>query len=200
MKFPRIAVVVLAASFSAHALELGQTEYLPLNVGDEWTMDVMMTSAKGVIQKFKAHRKMMAEVVKDGKTYLCSTTWIEGGPLQHQRYDDFYRKDAKGLYSIVKDWKERKEQLEIPLPMKPSNSWKMEKNGIALIGSVVGFETVIIGERIYDKCIHIMTKTADDECRQDFWRFPRMGTVKSEIVYSDGFKITFNLQKFEPGR
>ena len=188
--------LVVGLSVSLLALEPNQSEYLALSPGDHWIMIVVLTDPSGRIERSVLNRKNETEVEKNGKTYVPVKSWVEGGP-DLIPFTKLYRKDAKGLYSIVGD---EMEQLEIPLPMQPGSTWKREEEKVVLTEIVIGIETVTIGEQTYEKCVHIQSKADNGSYREDFWEAPKVGRVKSENVKSNGVKITSTLQAYKPAK
>jgi len=204
MMFHRILAVLFALCVPSFAAEPDQADYFPMNPGDEHTMTVAMTNAKGQTEKMIAHRKIEAEagkvsVEKNGKTYLRLRTWMDGGPLS-VKHTRLIRKDDQGLHSVADERGNAAEQLEVPMPLKPGNSWKYEDNGMIHTASVIAIETVIVGERKFENCFHIRSETVGGTFREDFWEAPKVGTVKSEIAYSNGVRITLTFREFKPGK
>ena len=200
----KILAALFAVCIRSFAAEPDQADYFPMNPGDEHTMTVVMTTAKGQTEKMIAHRRIEAEaakasVEKNGKSYVRLRTWMDGGPLslKHAR---LIRKDDHGVYSIAGERESAAEQLEVPLPLKVGNSWKYEDNGMIHTASVVAIETVTVGDRMFENCFHIRSETIGGTFREDFWEAPKVGTVKSEIAYSNGVRITLTFREFKPGK
>jgi hypothetical protein len=192
------ALMVLSA-ISALGVDADQSEYIPVKPGSEWTMDVVLTGPTGKVNKAVGRRRIEDVVEKDGRKYVRSRTWMEGGPSPME-YTKLIRKDADGLHTIAEDGKNGKEQTEIPLPMKPGATWKCDARGVTLNETVIGIESVKIGDKTYENCFHIRIESADGMYREDFWEAPKVGGVKSEIAYGSGGKIALTLREFKTGK
>ena len=191
--------VLATATVSAFAMEIDQSAYLPLTAGNDWTMDVVFTSPSGEVSKATGRRRLEDTVEMDGKSYVRSRTWTEDGPTPME-YTKLVRKDGDGMYSLLEGGKNEKEQLEIPLPLRTSMAWTHETQGMKFFDRALGVESVTIGDKTYAKCFHFRVESADGKYREDYWEAPKLGNVKSEIVYSSGAKITLTLREFKAGK
>jgi hypothetical protein len=197
MRFLPLCFVAL--SLSVLAVDIDQSKYLPLHTGDEWTMDVVITSDKGSVIKATARRKIEDSVVLEGKTYYRTRTSMEGLSTPSE-YTKLVRKDDSGFYSIEGEVNDAKEQREIMLPLTVGQRWNRIRTGVTINDSVIGVETVVVAGKTYENCYHIRSEIADKGFREDFWEAPNIGGVKSEIVYADGVKMILTLREFKPGK
>jgi hypothetical protein len=193
------ALCFAVLSLSALAADIDQSKYLPLNPGDEWIMDTVITTPKGKTVNATTRRKTGDTVVQDGKTYFRTSTAIEGVPKPVETIR-LIRKDRTGLYSVPIGDKDAKEEREIVLPLVVGQHWQRTKDGQTVNESVIGVETVAIGEKTYENCYHIRTEIPDKGFREDYWEAPVVGDVKSELVYRNGTKITMTLREFKSGK
>jgi hypothetical protein len=189
-------VAFLALSACACAIEPDQSEYLPLHVGDEWIMDVTLTHPNGEITKPTGRRKIERTVQRDGKTYLRLRLSLDDSTPMTK----LLRKDGKGLHSLVEGVPDAKEQLEIPMPLKSGHPWNLHAGDIVVNETIVGLETVTIGKQSYEKCYHIRIQSTDGKYREDSWEAPKVGLVKSVILYPNHLKLTQTLRRFKPGK
>lgn len=109
------------------------------------------------------------------------------------------RRDEKGIYSIRGNEKDAQEKLEIPWPLRIGLTWITLVGPATFTNTVVGIESVTIGEKKYDNCYHIHTEAWDGGYLEDYWLAPTVGTVKSEIIYGKGNKLTLPLREFKAG-
>ncbi len=96
--------------------------------------------------------------------------------------------------------KAAKEQAEVVSPLKVGQSWERIAGPTTVKNVVVALETVTINEKTYDNCFHIRSTSADSSVTEDFWEAPKIGSVKSEILYGSGGKISLTLREFKAGR
>ena len=193
-------LVALAAGIvPALAVDVDQSAYLSMKPGNEWTMDMVLVSPSGETTKALGRRRFEDTVEKDGKTYVRSRTWTEGGPTPVE-YTKLVRKDGDGMYSILEGGKDEKEQLEVALPLKVGSAWTRQVQGMKFIDTVLRIESVTVGEKTYAKCFHVRTESVDGKYREDYWEAPSIGNVKSEIIYGNGGRITLTLREFKEGK
>ena len=197
----RSFILLLLAAFSLASAVFGleQDDYLPLREGCEWTMDAEIILPSGEKSTATAHRTVGAQVEHDGKTYHRTRTWMEDGrtPTVSSKLT---RKDATGFYSIVEGNADAKEQLEVMLPFKVGQTWQKTWGSVTVSNEVIGVESVTIGGTTYKDCIHIRSTAADGSYTEDYWEAPKVGSVKSEIVYQNGGRITLTVKEFKPGK
>ena len=199
--FPQstLLLVFAATSLSSSRAAPKPDDYLPLNEGDEWTMNAIITSPNGTKSTAIARRKVEGKVERDGKNYIRARTWIETGQAPVE-YAKLTRKNETGFYSIDESAKNPKEQVEVILPFKIGQTWKKVFGQWNTTDTVVGLETVTVNGKTYENCYHLRSETADGAYKEDFWEAPGVGSVKSEIVYGDGSKIVLTLKEFKSGK
>lgn len=193
---PVVAILVSLASLSA----ADESAYIQLKEGAEWTMDAKLVSPKGEVLPAVGRRVIESGVEKDGKKYLRERTWLEVKGDKVTGYSKLARKDDAGFYTIQEDQDSATEQCEIVLPLKVGQSWEFTSKGKTMKCSVIGLETVTIGDKTYENCFHLRTTGADGNFTEDFWESPNEGSVKSELVYAGGVKMSFTLTEFKPGK
>jgi hypothetical protein len=195
MRFLLLAMMMAVCGCSPSAKE----DYVPLAVGDEWTMGATVVSATGHALECIARRQIEGAVERDGKIYFRSRSTMEGMPTKVE-ITKLVRKDEKGFFSIEEAKKGAVEQTEIVLPLKVGNTWKRTMGSTSVTDTVIGVESVSISGKTYDKCYRIRSVTADNSLTEDFWQAPHVGDVKSVITYGSGAKITLTLKEFKPGK
>lgn len=197
----RSILLFLAASLavSSPTLAAEPTDYLPIQIGAEWTSTAAFVAPSGNKTTGTGRRKITEKVELDGKTYYRARTKLEGGasPLE---YSKLIRKDAAGLYSLPDGVAGAKEQLEIPMPLTPGQVWQTVAGTVTITSRMVGVETVTVGKKTYKDCLHIRVDSADKSHQEDYWEAPVVGTVKSEIVSTTMGKITLTLREYKPGK
>lgn len=182
------------------ALAADPKEYLPIQIGSEWTSGAAFAPAKGAKTSGTGRRQMTEKVEIEGKTYHRARTKLEGGE-KPMEYSKLIRKDDAGLYSLADGVAGAKEQLEIPLPLKEGQTWQTAAGPMTFTNTVVGLETVTtVGKKTYKECFHIRVESADKSYREDYWEAPGVGNVKSEIVSTTMGKITLTLREFKAGK
>ncbi len=191
---PTIAIVFAVSSFAA---EPG--DYLPLKVGHEWITDADLISPKGERSLATGKRKVEAKVERGGKTYFRTRTKLEGAPTPMD-FTKLVRKDSAGLYTIAEAIKDSKEQKEIVLPLKAGQKWETTWGTTTFTNTVVGLESITVAGLTYENCFHIHTEASDKSYQEDYWEAPKVGNVKSVVVYPDGSKMTLTLREFRPGK
>ncbi len=187
MRFLRFAALVVFTVASAFGAD--HSDYLPLKEGCEWTMDVVIVSPQGEKSTATGRRKVGAAEERSGNTYYRTRTWIEGGPFQRDHVK-LTRKDDAGFYSLDPKDPTAKEQTELLLPFEIGKSWQRNRGRTT---TVVGMESVTINGMTYENCYHMRTTSRDDSYTEDYWEAPKIGSVKSEIVYGNGGKITLKI-------
>jgi len=180
------------------AVSFGADGYLPLVEGNEWTMDAVMTSPTGEVTKATARRKTGATEERSGKVYHRVLTAMEGPyPMSYTKLN---RKDETGYYTLDPRDPNAKEQAEVVLPLKIGSSWKRTSGPMNLTDTVVALEDVAVNGKTYEKCYHIRVTSSDGNYTEDYWEAPNVGSVKSEIVYGNGGKITLTIREFKPAK
>ena len=190
--------LLLIAFLSASSMAADQKDYLPLKVGNEWTTNAEFTTPKMERSTGTGQRKVEGKVERGGKTYFRIHTKLEGGPTPID-FVKLVRKDETGFYSTA-DAENAREQKEIVLPLKAGQTWQTIWGAKIFTNTVIGLETVIIGEKTYDDCYHIRTEASDKSYSEDYWEAPKVGNVKSEVINGDGSKMTLILKEFKAGK
>jgi hypothetical protein len=206
MRVSWLSLIVVAVAilwpWGATASAADQSEYIILNEGREWLMDMNLFGADGkLVGTNVAHRKLEALVERDGKQYFREHTWAEAtpGPGELTR---FVRKDDTGFYSInpQKNGESAKEEREIVLPLKAGESWERGRPDARIKESVVGLEDVTVGSQVYKECYHIHSERTDSGMVEDYWEAPQLGCVKSEIRMKNGAKLILTLKELKKGQ
>ncbi len=187
----------LAVSIPTFAAE--PKDYLPIQIGSEWTSTAAFVAPSGNKTTGTGQRKIAEKVELDGKTYYRTRTKLEGGASLVE-YSKLIRKDAAGLYSLPDGVAGAKEQLEIPMPLTAGQTWQTVAGTVTITSTMVGVETVTVGKKIYKECLHIRVASADKSYQEDYWEAPVVGTVKSEIVSTTMGKITLTLRDYKVGK
>lgn len=197
----RSLLIALTASFAlvSTLFSAEQSDYAPHAEGHEWVMDGEITYPNGEKESVTGRRKLAGPVEYDGKTYLRSSTSLEGGP-KRPPYVKPTRRDATGLYSVEENVQDAKEEPEILFPLKEALTWRRSFGTQMSTHTVLGVETVTIAEKKYEECFHIRSVTDKSDVIEDYWVAPSIGAVKSVITYGNGEKLTLTLREFKPGK
>jgi hypothetical protein len=195
----RILPMIVAILAVVQAVAADQDSYIPVRTGTEWVMDAKAESGKGGTLTGTGHRWIEGEVEKDGVKYVRERTNLEFGSIKNE-YAQLIRKDASGFYGIPENGKDAVEQKQIAFPLKVGTSWEFTYNGRKHAVTVIALESIKIGDKRYEECFHLRSVTEGGGLTEDFWEAPNMGSIKSEMLYPDGTKITLTLKKFKPGR
>jgi hypothetical protein len=177
---------------------IAEGEYIPIAVGDEWAMAAAIFSPTGKATECVVRRRIESAIEKDGRTYVRSRTWTVGMPKRTET-TKLLRKDTNGVYSIDESIADSSEQIEVALPLKAGVTWQQIVGPKTLTHTVIGLETIEVFGKIYANCYHIHTSSADGSFTEDFWEAPRVGNVKSMILYGNGMKFTLTLEEFKAG-
>lgn len=171
-------------------------EYFPLNVGNEWTMDVKWTAPNGRVAEGLFRRRVERGPERDGRKYIRIRTWTVGMPTRTET-TRLLRRDEQTIYFLEEGVKAPAEQIEVRLPLTVGDSWEQVAEGQKFTNTVVAIETVEISGKSYEHCFHLRLSSADGSYTEDFWEAPGIGNVKSEIAYVNGTRIALNLREFK---
>ena len=160
-------------------------------------MDGVFSTPNGETTKGTGYRERKESVEREGKKYLRTRTWWDGGPFPLD-FTKLSRKDARGIYSIGEE-PGAKERVEVPWPLAVGMTWVTIEGTKRFMNTVAALETVTIGEKKYDRCYRVHVESSDGGYIEDFWEAPQIGNVKSEIIYNKGHKITLTLREFKRG-
>jgi hypothetical protein len=196
MRFLRLLLLVSACSV---CLAVDDSEFFPIATGNEWIMDATMTAPDGSVKKGTVRRKVGGPEKRHGRTYHRVTISIEK-PLPPSSSTKLTRKDENGVYAIEARDPNSREQTEILLPLKVGQTWTKSLEQKAFTDTVLGIESVTIGKKTYANCFHIQTTSPDGSFTEDYWEAPGIGSIKSEMIYGDGTRISLALREFNPAR
>jgi len=194
MRRALLTLLLVLGAFSP----LARGEYIPIAIGDEWTMTATLFFPDGKAAEGIVRRRIENGAEKDGKTYVRSRTWTVGLPKRTES-TKLLRKDAHAVYSIDEKIENSAEQIEALLPLKAGATWSQTVGSNTLTHTVIGLETVDVSGKTYQNCYHLRTTSADGSYTEDFWEAPRVGNIKSIIVYGNGVKFTLALEEFKSG-
>jgi len=193
----RRALLILVVALGALPTFV-EAEYIPIAVGDEWTMAMTVISPNGQVTEGVFRRRIESADAKDGKAYVRERTWTVG-LAKRTELTKLLRKDVNGVYSIDESVVGSAEQVEVVLPLKPGAMWRQTVGAKTMTNTVIGLESVAVPGKTYENCFHIRISSADGSYTEDFWEAPRVGIVKSTVVYGSGLKITLTIQEFKSG-
>ena len=195
----RLFPLLFIAVTSSICFAADEPDYDPLATGCEWIMDATITGPDGTLKTGIARRVVENEETRNGKAYFRTVTTVER-PLPPLSEVKLSRKDQTGFYSLDPKSKDAKEQTELLFPYKVGLTWKKFSSGMTLTDTVIGFESVTINGKKYDNCVHLRSTTDDGSYTEDYWNAPGLGSIKSDMRYSNGAKISLALREFKPGK
>ena len=174
-----------------------RAEYIPIAVGDEWTMAMSIETPSGRSSEGVFRRRIESAERKDGKEYVRERTWTMGLAKGKEK-TKLLRKDLSGVYSIDESVPGSPEQTEIVLPLKIGGTWQQRSGGKKITYTVLEMEEVEVSGKTYANCYHIRAASDDGSYTEDFWEAPHVGNVKSIIAYPDGIRVTLTMTAFKP--
>ncbi len=145
----------------------------------------------------KAVRAIGEARQRDGKTYFTSHSEFDVPGMPPMRYDKLVRKDSKAFYSMLLNDGIEREEAEVVVPLKIGSAWETQLPMVRN-HSVIGIETVKIGDKAYNDCFKIRSEAKEGGV-ETFWEAPNVGCVKSEIK-AGGATITLTLRSFKAGK
>jgi hypothetical protein len=193
----RYAFLILLAALGFFPT-IAEAEYIPIAVGDEWTMAMNVVSPAGQSSDGLFRRRIESADAKDGKAYVRERTWTVG-LAKRTESTKLLRKDVNGVYSIDESVAGAVEQMEVVLPLKVGATWQQTEGAKTMTNTVIGLESIEVAGKTYENCYHIRISSSDGTYTEDFWEAPRVGNVKSIIAYGSGLKITLTIQEFKSG-
>jgi hypothetical protein len=125
--------------------------------------------------------------------------WNERGSSKID-FIDLIRKDNAGVYWVHDGDNDGKEQMLRMLPIKAGQTWEIRMKGESMKIVVVGLETVTIDSKVYENCFHVRTTSEKPGYSEDDWEAPNVGTVKSEVMFPSGTRLTLTLKEFKHGK
>ena len=189
---PLLTLIISLSAFSSSL----RGEYIPIAVGDEWTMSALIVSPSGKASEGVVRRRIDSVAEKDGKTYVRARTWTVGRPKSTES-TKLLRKDLNAVYSVDEGVAGSPEQIEVVLPLKAGVTWQQTVGPKTLTHTVIGLENIDVSGKTYENCFHIRTTSTDGSYTEDFWEAPRVGNVKSIIAYGNGARFTLTLEEFK---
>lgn len=145
------------------------------------------------------HRRIEGTLEKNGQTYFRLHYWSEG-PSKSVEVEDLVRKDDHGYFTIKGADKGTTEERELVLPLKVGATWESKGKAKVSKVTVVGLETVAIGEMTFANCFHLQTVVQGEQYTADSWWAPNVGLVKSSSAFEPGSKVTRTLVEFKRGK
>jgi hypothetical protein len=195
MRFLSLLLLTMASVVSFAA---DHSDYLPMAVGMEWTMDLKVTKPDGTAASGTSRRVIGPVKEIDGKTYHQQRTWSEGGASAKEMVK-WLRKDDKGVFSLDPLKPKQPEQQETGLPLEVGKKWTTLVGGEGFAHTVVANEEISIQGTVYKDCFHIQAVSKRGILTEDYWEAPKLGCVKSSMTLADGTKIEVALREFKPG-
>jgi len=195
-------LLVTFCGFRAFADE----DYVPLAVGNHWTMTVTSTTSKGQVANGTYHEEAAGTVKKGGHRYFAMEQWVKWN-LPNQKIADvksakhitLVRKTTTAYYSTEKTKKGLVEGVIYRLPLKSGASWDVNWPSRRRKITVLGKESVKVSGQTYKDCYHVRIAYQNGTLK-NIWLAPGIGRVLVKDVFPDGQKISFALTQFKAGK
>lgn len=185
-----------AALFLIHGVAISQgaedKDYAVIVEGSEWTVNVEYFGGSVWRPAGTAYGEVGTTVRRNEKTYF-RVEEVGGGIARRL----LMRIDAKGWYEINEDDPNAVEQRRVALPLRVGSTWEWERYGKRLKATVVGLESVTIGNKTYEDCYHVRVQSTGEQFFVNYWHAPFVGQVKSVVRKHSGEMIRTTLREFK---
>ncbi len=185
---------------------LAKEDYLPLAVGNHWTMAVKAVSSKGQIITGTYQEETTGTVKKNGRDYFQMQHWVDWKSPDAKtartkvvKHAALVRKTEKAYYSTVQTKAGFEEGVIYVLPLKTGTSWHVRLASKQRKITVLGRGTVKVPAGTYRHCYHLRVVYRTGTIK-NIWLAPAIGKVKVNGTYPDGHQTTFLLTDFKPGK
>lgn len=183
------SLTLFCAGFPAAAAAAeGEDDYHPLEVGLVWTADVTTTAPSGKVIRGTATREITGTKEIDGKTYFISVTSAQNVP-GFQAFTTYQRKQPDGIYAIRESDPEKKEYLEMPLPLVLGKTWDMPAEKGKLNFHVENLETVQVGATNHRNCFKISYRSDAFDFSSTYYLAPGIGNIMEQMKVGAGSMI-----------
>ena len=182
----------------------GGEDYLPVGDGMKWEYTTE-TCIEGKCRQGSVTTRYDGEEIVNGKKYLKRYSSKDGGSEQLVSYD---RKANEGLFGITAQYKDKPEQLVMPLIYKAGQTYTYTSYvpvRTTTEATMVGKETLSLNGKAYENCYKFSYKTAYEE---GDWKgaqsegisyvAPNIGLVKTFMHIPDKVTFTMTLATYEP--
>jgi hypothetical protein len=173
---------------TAAAAAEGEDDYHPLEVGLVWTADVTTTAPSGKVIRGIATREITGTKDIDGKTYFISVTTARNVP-GITTFTTYQRKQPDGIYSIRESDPEKKEFLEMPLPLILGKTWDIPAEKGKLNFHVENLETVQVGTTSHKNCFKISYRSDAFDFSSSYYAAPGIGNVMEQMKVGGGSMV-----------
>ena len=192
---PLILMMVLL--IPSVAVRANDEEYFPLAKGNERIAEITTRLPDGTSETAKVHGTVVEAVERDGRTYWRVKNEISGD--MQSTWTVLNRRDDSGVYVVFEQFADAKEQRAIVFPLTVGSTWEFNNANKMNRVTVAGFENVTVGNRTYQKCVHLHMESEDGKIYER-WSAPNVGEVKAEVTYPNGSKSLMTLKEFKPGK
>jgi len=195
----------LFACLVACKARVRDADYFPMGIGDKHTYQIIKQVPGEPYRRLITLRTEVLEKAKrNGNDYVrvrSNFTWgsYTMGGESFQVVSTLFRTDQRGVYGIIEQNPDIREQQIVKFPLKIGASWDVQMGRQTNKFSVVGFEDVALERSIYRNCIHLHSESSDGVVL-DNWKAPGIGDVKSEMTSTTGAKESSSLIQFKPGK
>jgi hypothetical protein len=173
---------------AAVAAAEGEDDYHPLEVGLVWTADVTTTAPSGKVTRGTATREIIGTKEIDGKTYFVSVTSAQNVP-GIKTFTTYQRKQPDGIYAIRESDPEKKEFLEMPLPLVLGKIWDIPAEKGKLNFHVEGLETAQLGATSHKNCFKIAYRSDVFDFSSSYYLAPGIGNIMEQMKVGGGTMI-----------
>jgi len=200
-----LKMFLLVFFFSSLACnQQGGEDYLPVADGMKWKYTTE-TCIQGNCKNGSVMTRYDGEETISGKEYLKRYSSRDGASEQLVSYD---RKTKEGLFGITAQYKDKPEQLVMPLLFTVGQTYTYKSYvpvRTTTAATMVGKETLSLNGKAYEKCYKFSYKTAYEE---GDWKgaqsegisyvAPNIGLVKTFMHIPDKVTFTMTLATYEP--
>ncbi|QIF05818.1 hypothetical protein [Roseimicrobium sp. ORNL1] len=166
----------------------GEEDYQPLEVGLVWTADVTTTAPSGKVLRGIATREIIGTKEIDGKTYFISVTNAKNVP-GITTFTTYQRKQPDGIYTIRESDPEKKEFLEMPLPLVLGKLWDIPAEKGKLTFHIENLEAVQVGTTSHKNCFKISYRSDAFEFSSTYYLAPGIGNVMEQMKVGSGTMV-----------
>jgi hypothetical protein len=178
----------LLAALESPSTGQSATDYYPLATGSRWTYSVIVTGGLFPFKEGSSVTTVEGEETHGGRRYFRVRTIFTGVGIPADL--QLLRRGAEGIYKLESD----REQLMMPLPLKPGLKWTTRGLREEVIRHVVdGSETVDLPSDSYQNCFKV-THTSISAKSSDYFA-PGVGLVKTVGAVA-GSKLEFFLDTY----
>jgi hypothetical protein len=202
---PLLTIFLLPIFFSLPACtQQGGEDYLPCADGMKWEYTTE-TCTDGTCAQGSVTTRYAGEELLNGKKYLKRYSSKDGASEQLVSYD---RKAQEGLFGITAQYKDKQEQLVLPLLLSTGQTHTYTSyvpDRTTTVVTLLEKEALSLPNKTYENCYKFSFKTVYEE---GDWKgvqsegisyvAPKIGLVKTFMHIPNKVTFTLTLARYEP--